>query len=426
MPFYGWTIVMALGYISAILIMLAGINLSLFVKPMGEAIGISAALFGWAGTLRALCGAVSGPLIGRLMDLHGPRFLLPVAVLFGATSVILLGHVTTEWQFLACFAVLGLAGMLGPAQLYTVVPITKWFVRRRGRAISMVFLGTVIGPVFLLPLNQIIIERFGYATAWLVIGLFAAATIIPLSLVYLRRQPEDLGLLPDGDPLPAVPAGAVPISGPAERQIEVREEERSWTRAEAMRTPAFWKLGLAFSFMMFAGTGFILFRFAHFIEQGMDPVVVSLGGSVDALLFGVSSVATGALEHRVSPRRLGSIGLAGIGGSLLLAITADSVLQMLIANALWGAAAGANNIAQQLIWASYYGRGHQGSIRGLITPLTLLIGNISGPLAGALHDVTGTYTIGWSVAVVLVFLGALLIATTPAPRWREAATAAGG
>jgi MFS family permease len=414
--FYGWVIVGVLGYISAILIMQAALNLSLFVKPMGEALGISAILFGWSGTLRALCSALSGPFIGRLMDQYGPRYLIPVAVGIGSCAVICLGQVRETWQFLAVFAVLGFMGLMGPAQLYTIVPITKWFVRQRGRAISLVFLGAVVGPVILLPLNQLAIEQLGWSNTWTIIGAVSLVTVLPLSIIFLRRQPEDMGLLPDGAaaPPPRIQSGDGSASYTGEPA-----DEHSWTRNEAMRTPAFWRLGFAYSFTMFAGSGFILFRIAHFVERGMDPVTVSLGASVDAAMFGVMSVTAGFLEHRISARAMGALGFSGIFLALVLAITADSVPMMLLANAMWGAGAGANNISQQLIWANYYGRGHQGSIRGLITPLTLLVGNISGPLSGTLREITGSYGLAWSIAAGLVLVGGILVATTAAPRWRE-------
>ena len=54
-----------------------------------------------------------------------------------------------------------------------------------------------------------------------------------------------------------------------------------------------------------------------------------------------------------------------------------------------------------------------------ITPLTLLVGNISGPLSGTLREMTGSYGMAWSIAAVLVFIGGILVATTPAPKWKN-------
>ena len=79
--FYGWIMVALLGYVGAMGLFMGGVNLGLFIKPMGEAVGISAAAFGWSQTVRALCGAASGPLLGRLMDVYGPRYLLAGAAL---------------------------------------------------------------------------------------------------------------------------------------------------------------------------------------------------------------------------------------------------------------------------------------------------------------------------------------------------------
>src|SRR5207249_1901566 len=86
--------------------------------------------------------------------------------------------------------------------------------------------------------------------------------------------------------------------------------------------------------------------------------------------------------------------------ALTLVMLADTVPLMLLGNALWGSAAGATNISQQIMWASYFGRGHQGAIRGIVQPLTVTIGSLSGPLVGSLHEVTGTYATGWSRLIV--------------------------
>ncbi|MSQ24422.1 MAG: MFS transporter [Chloroflexi bacterium] len=425
--FYGWTIVAVLGYVGAITIMLAGPNLGLFIKPMGEVLGISAAMFGWCQTVRALAGAVSGPLLGRLMDVYGPRYLLAGAAVVSGVLTILMAQVSQAWQLLVLFAGLGLIGMSGPAQLYTVVPISKWFIRQRSRAFSLLFFGLVMGPTFLLPINQLLIDGIGWSATWVIIGLLAAITITPISVIFLRRQPEDLGLLPDGDPLVAEPAiPNWPVSGEAVAVapilvapiIRAVAEERSWTRDEAMHTRAFWSLGLAFSFTFFAGGSFVLFRIAHFVERGMDPTVVALGASADAFMFGLFALAGGVLGDRV-PARLLAVGAFGtMFIAVVLVIFADSVPLMIFANGLWGSAAGANNIAQQIMWASYFGRAHQGSIRGVVAPLTVTIGSISGPLAGTLRELTGSYTTAWWIAAGLVLVGGLLVARTSVPIWK--------
>jgi cyanate permease len=80
-------------------------------------------------------------------------------------------------------------------------------------------------------------------------------------------------------------------------------------------------------------------------------------------------------------------------------------------------------LMQNYLWAEYFGRRYQGSIRGAVTPITLLFGAAGPPLAGYVRDVTGSYEPVWYVAVGLMVLGALAVGTTPPPR-RPAGAAA--
>ena len=99
---------------------------------------------------------------------------------------------------------MGLVGMSGPGALVTSVPVLKWFVRDRGRAIAFTSLGIPIGAVLFVPLTQILIDGVGWRMAWVVLAIIGVAVIVPLSAVFVRRQPEDMGLLPDGCPSPSV------------------------------------------------------------------------------------------------------------------------------------------------------------------------------------------------------------------------------
>ena len=93
--------------------------------------------------------------------------------------------------------------------LVSTVPVTKWFVRKRGKALAIMSLGNPIGGLIFIPLTQIFIADLGWRDAWFYLAIIGASLILPLSIVLVRREPEDMGLLPDGDrPRPAVrPAG---------------------------------------------------------------------------------------------------------------------------------------------------------------------------------------------------------------------------
>ena len=98
------------------------------------------------------------------------------------------------------FAVSGGVGLGGGpgGNLLTLVPVAKWFVRKRGRAMSIATTGMAIGTVLIIPAAQWIIQNTGWREAWAILGVLAAAITVPLSILFLRGAPSDLGLQPDG------------------------------------------------------------------------------------------------------------------------------------------------------------------------------------------------------------------------------------
>ena len=132
--FYGWVIVAIMGASGAVSMAMGSLNFGLFIKPMGDELGIGRAAFGWAQTARQGAGALSSPIIGPLLDRFGSRIMLPFAALVTGLAMIGLANMHYAWHLIVLFSVMGFVGMSGPGALITSVPVLKWFVRDRGRA----------------------------------------------------------------------------------------------------------------------------------------------------------------------------------------------------------------------------------------------------------------------------------------------------
>lgn len=115
--FYGWVIVIVLALCNAATGVLAMFNFGLFFKPMGEEIGSSRAMFGWAQSVRQTTNALTSPITGRLLDKYGARIILPVTMTATCGLVFSLAFVQTPWQMLLIFGGMGLFGLTGSASL---------------------------------------------------------------------------------------------------------------------------------------------------------------------------------------------------------------------------------------------------------------------------------------------------------------------
>ena len=298
--------------------------------------------------------------------------------------------------------------MSGPGALVTSVPVLKWFVANRGKAIAFTSIGIPVGAVLFVPLTQYLIDTIGWATAWIVLAALGMAVIVPLAAIFLRRQPEDMGLRPDGDtaPDPARRDPAVPGSA---------SDEVSWSLSDAVRSPTLWKLVLAFSCVSLAIGTVALHRIADFMDKGLDPTLISFATAFDAVCAGVTTFAFGMLVRHVPARVLGAAGFALLAAASVLTIYANSAAVMFISMALFGLGIGGMMFLQNFIWADYFGRESVGSIRGLVNPVNLVVGGLGAPAAGYVRDIWGTYDPAWWAGVALMAFAAALILATPAP-----------
>jgi MFS family permease len=403
--FYGWVIVSVMGAAGAANMALATLNFGLFIKPMGDELGIGRALFGWAQTARQFATSASSPIVGRLLDRYGSRVMLPVAAVLTGAAIAALSRISHGWQLVFLFAAMGLAGLSGPGAMMTSVPVMKWFVRKRGKAVSFMSLGIPVGALIFVPLTQVFIDGWGWRTAWVALAVIGVCVIAPAAVIFVRRQPEDMGLLPDG--AAAAPATA---SRPAQ------DDEVSWTVKDAMRSRVFWRLVAVFSVVMLA-TGIIgVHRIPSFMDRGLDPGLISIATAFDAVCAGVSTFTMGMLVGRVPARVLGAVGFSLLASASVLTVYANNTAVMFTSMAVFGLGIGGMMFLQNFLWADYFGRKHLGAIRGVVTPITLVVGGIGAPVAGYVYDATGSYNSIWWAGIGLMTAAALVMYVTRPPR----------
>ncbi|MEX2430492.1 MAG: MFS transporter, partial [Dehalococcoidia bacterium] len=405
--FYGWAIVAVMGVIGGVTLSMGGANFGFFVSPMQEDLGFDLSFFGWANTCRLVGGAVGGVIIGRLLDAHSPRLLVAMLIGLGTLLVVAMGQIGAEWQMLLIFGVLGLLGMQGAANLYTAPVVSKWFVRKRSRAMAFMYVGIPITLIISFPLTQWLIENLGWRGAWVALGAIGFIATVPLSLMLLRRTPEDIGLLPDGDPAPE-PHGA------GENGPSGDETERSWTRAEALRSFAFWRITTIFGLHMMGQGSVALFRFAHYEDRGIDPSVVSYAASLE----GISSIAAagmaGFLLIRMRVQWLVAAGMGLMALSHTLTILAANAWYVAGATTAFGLGVTFVVLGQNIVFPAFFGRHHIGAIRGVSWGVTLLLAAASAPLTGYVAGATGSYAvIWWPVVIMLVITGIIMAFTRP-------------
>jgi MFS family permease len=394
--FYGWVV---LGCIC-----LAGFArqgpavavLSVFVVPMTDAFGWSRMEIAGAVSLGSVLAAFVSPTLGRILDRRGSRLILCVAVLGTgfATMALSLTQSLVVFYLLFCFARMNWAG---PFDLGLYGALNSWFVTRRALATSIATLAQMSGLVAMPIIAQLAMRDGGWRSGWVAIG----ATVLIVGFLpvwlFLVRRPEDVGLVPD-----RIVAGA-----------SHAPPEPRYSRAEAMRTRAFWLLSL-YTFLLYpVQAGVSLHQAPHLIERGLSPIVAATVISFFSATSAVASFGVGLLPRRWPLRYvlLVSAVLMSAGSFSLIAIA--SAEDAYLAVGLFGFGLGGIMTLLPVAWADYFGRESYGAIRGVVLSVQVMAQAVGPLLSGALRDWSGNYT---DSLLVFGILAALAAATALAAR----------
>ncbi|MFH1485593.1 MAG: MFS transporter [Chloroflexota bacterium] len=423
--YYGWVIVATGLVINIASAPLNPVVFSFFIAPMTKEMGWSLGAVSLALTFRLVVSGVTAPLIGLIIDRFGPRWLGLFAGLAAGASLIGLFYARQLWLLYLLFALSGAVGLGGGpgGSLLTLVPVAKWFILKRGRAMSIATTGVALGTLMAIPASQWMIQTIGWREAWVIFGVLVAVIIVPLSLLFLRGSPSDLGLEPDG----FGETRLEPLSADNDNHQNTAIET-DWTAKEALRHPVSWSILTALAVGGFSIGGTLLHRVAYWEGTGMSPSLVAFGIAMDPLTVIFSVVIFGLIGERVKTRWLGLFGGLGFSLSMLPMILSTGQAYTIIAHSMiWATGAGAYITANNLIWPNYFGRRFLGTIRGIGFPVQVAATGLGPPVYGFLLDAGLAPTTLWMISTGLfTTAGLLLFQARPPQRKVPAQGALGG
>ena len=197
--FYGWNIIGASFLAHLAYAEQFSSTLGLFFRPLNQEFGWSRFQIALVQTIARSVEAAAAPLVGPLIDRYGARLLMPIGAIIAAAALLAVTQIDSLWQFYLVRGVVAAVGFTLMGFLVTGVSINNWFIRMRGRALAISNVGSSISNVILMPSAVFVIAAFGWRSMF---GIFAIITIVVVlipSAILMRRRPEDMGLLPDGD-----------------------------------------------------------------------------------------------------------------------------------------------------------------------------------------------------------------------------------
>jgi len=381
---------------------------TVFFLPLSQDLQLSRTSTSLAFSLARAEGAIEGPIVGHLLDRYGPRPVMLTAVSLMGVGYLLLSNVNSYASFLLIYlGVISLAHA-GGFMHAPMVLINTWFIRKRARAITLNSAAFGLGGVIIAPLLSVIVHAGGWRWGATTAGFSFLLIGIPLALS-VRRSPESMGLLPDGDSAvnSAVDTNDAPLS--AETDVTV---------GEALRSFAFWGAVLSAGIRNASYHAVSVHFIPLMVWKGLSREEATLLLSAFALLGMASTLVFGWLADNSHKPRLTATILFGAGAAMLLPILTSSFWPMVLFTTLFANVEATYSVGWALV-GDLFGRKHYAKIRGYMT-FFYAWGGVLGPvIAGAIFDRWQTYEpLLWSLVVVFMVAGLFFASLTTS--WQKA------
>jgi len=261
--------------------------------------------------------------------------------------------------------------------------------------------------------------------AWGILGAVVFFMSGIPSLIFLRRRPEDMGLLPDGAPSAF---GKVSSGDPSKEEDRVsafdRHSEPVWSRTQAIHTKTFWMLAILDSLINFLQAGINFHIYPFLTDQGFSEMTAVLILSTVSAFGMAGSAIWGLLTERFHIQRLLTVNVLGSG---LVFLALYWAVKFKLGNglgtggifllaALHGIFHGGRNPMVTLAWANFFGRRSLGSILSLSYPFTTTANAIGPVFAAFCFDLFGSYTLPFNLFVGILFLSGMITTHLRPPR----------
>ncbi len=403
--FFGWYVVAASVFIGFAAVG-ARNGFGAFVNPMSEEFGWNRVTISTAFALGILLNGIIQPFMGQVFDRTGGRKLILVAVLALGLVTITTALTMHVLFFIFVFGVLASLAQSGLSLTNTSALLSRWFQRLRGTVIGINSTALSLGGLVLVPLAVYLMEATGsWRIAWVGLGIVVLLSL-PIGFMFIREHPAQMNLRPDGDEEPDEQARN---NRPARTPGPL--EATSWR--ESLRSAPFWQMSGAY--FVCGATTFILS--AHFIpyaeDRGASPGMAALIFAVMNGLNIVGATSAGYLSDKIGGTKNWLTMVYVMRGLAYLFLLLTATVPGMSITGLWifACIAGFSWIATlpltSSLTAEVYGLRAMGTISGITFMFHQIGGFCSVMLAGWLYDVTGSYTLPFSIIGSLLGLAAL-------------------
>ena len=319
-------------------------------------------------TLTMISFGLASMLMGRLADRIG--IIVPVVLCAIAMAA---GYIGAAWAGSLSTYTLAQGLLIGAGSAATFAPllahVSLWFTRRRGIAVAIFASGNYLAGTVWPPIVQHFIQTAGWRHTYLGIGVFCAASMLPLAF-FLRQRPPILELPLTGARAAApAPAQALGLSTGALQALLI---VAGLSCCVAMSMPQ-------------------VHLVAYCSDLGYGP---ARGAEMLSLMLAcgiVSRIGFGFVCDRIGGLRTLLLGSSLQGVALLLFLPFDGLVSLYVISALFGLFQGGIVPTYAILVRDFFPSREAGARVGAVITATLFGMALGGWMSGAIFDLTGSY-----------------------------------
>jgi MFS family permease len=411
--YYGWVVlvVAALGMVGTF----PGRSLGrgLITEPLLADLRLDRVTFGWITLWATLIGSTFSPACGTLLDRFGTRVVLTLNALLLGVAVLAMSRVASA-PALAVTLTLTLGLGQSALSAASLAVVGKWFVRRID--VAMAVFAAIVSVAFIAAFGgiELAVRHFGWRASWAGIGWALVLGLTPLAWLLVRRTPESVGLIVDGD-------GALPTATTDQRPVG------GATLGRAMHSAAFWAFALSAAVFNLIFTGVTTFAERIVREREYYNANTFLRAGMALAAGGLVANFVGSYLARIWPHgRLMAVGMLTVAVALVILPLGRSSAALYTYALLMGAAGGVVTVVFFGCWAKAFGRAHLGRIQGAAQVMTV-VASAAGPVLLALGERSrGSMAAAFLLLAPVAAALAILCWIVPVPVAQESRGPAGG
>lgn len=326
-------------------------------------------------TLTMIGFGVGGVLMGRISDRIG--IVVPVAIGGLSMAIGYTAAATTHdvWTFGIPYALF--AGMLGTGASFAplMADISHWFEKRRGVAVSLCASGNYLSGAIWPTVVEHMIRDYGWRNTYIGIGLFCAATMIPLALLLRAPAPvHRAGVV-------AAPSGKAGTMGLSPGLLQTLLAFAGLACCVAMSMPQV-------HIVAYCGD------LGYGVARGAEMLALMLGCGI------ISRIASGFVADRLGGMKTMLIGSVMQMTALSLYLLMNGLTSLYVISALFGLFQGGLVPSYAIVIRECFPAREAGARVGIVMMMTLLGMALGGWMSGVIFDATGSYRAAFANGVV--------------------------